>query len=192
MGFVEMRNITLLIKPASARCQYRCRYCFYEEVSAQRSLKNCGMMVPETVSELLSKVFAPEPRNISFVFQGGEPLLAGREFYEEFVRLVQEKNACRAKVQYSLQTNGALLDEAYCRFFRQNGFLIGLSLDGPKELNDRNRVDCVGKSTFSATMDAARLLMRERVERNVLTVLTDKKPYSWYAYTHGYREKQTF
>ncbi len=169
-----MKNISLLIKPVSAQCQYRCRYCFYDKLAATRSEKGFGVMNDETVLSLISSVFAQSPRNVSFVFQGGEPLLAGISFYETFVNTVDRYNTCHARVQYSLQTNGALIDRDYCRFFKKHCFLIGLSLDGTKKMNDFNRVDAFGKSTFSATMAAARMLKKEGVMLNVLNVLTDQ------------------
>ena len=169
-----MKNISLLIKPVSARCQYRCRYCFYDKLASTRSEKDLGIMQNETVFSLISSVFAHKPRYVSFVFQGGEPLLAGIGFYETFIDTVDQFNTCNAHVQYSLQTNGALIDEKFCHFFKKHRFLIGLSLDGTKEMNDFNRIDAFGKSTFSATMAAARMLKKEGVMVNVLNVLTDQ------------------
>lgn len=130
-------------------------------------------MEQKTAEALISALFATSPDAVSFVFQGGEPLLAGLEFYRQFVNAVGKHNRTGARVSYSLQTNGALIDENFCRFFRKHNVLIGLSLDGPKELNDKNRLDQNGKSTFSAVMKGASLLREAGVEFNILTVLTD-------------------
>ena len=169
-----MKHISLLIKPASSLCGYRCHYCFYEDVAANRAVKSCGIMQMDTVHAMLAALFAKKPRAVSFVFQGGEPLLAGRPVFEGFTAAVAVYNTDRAAVQYSIQTNGALVDPAFCDFFARHRFLVGLSLDGTKELHDLHRVDAQGEGTFSATMQAARLLKKSGVDFNILTVVTNE------------------
>ncbi len=169
-----MKNISLLLKPVSGKCQYRCRYCFYDRLAENRFDKHLGLMQDETVISMISSVFDQHPYSVSFVFQGGEPLLAGLRFYENFVWTVDKYNTRHARIQYSLQTNGALIDRDYCRFFKDHDFLIGLSLDGTEEINDLNRVDALGNSTYLPTVAAAHMLKNNGVMFNVLSVLTDQ------------------
>ena len=109
---------------------------------------------------------AQEVPEITFAWQGGEPTLMGLDFFRQAVAL-QQKYCPPGK----LQTNGVLLNAEWCRFFRENNFLLGLSLDGPRELHDRYRVDKGGAPTFDRVMRALALLRAERVEFNALTVV---------------------
>ena len=111
---------------------------------------------------------------MTFAFQGGEPTLAGLSFFQFFIEEAARRNAsASAHIHYALQTNGILLDEVWCRFLREYGFLVGLSLDGPAEMHDLHRVDGEGKGTFKQVMEAKKLCNRTGVEYNVLMTLTN-------------------
>lgn len=171
------RHFSAMIKPASSLCNLRCRYCFYEDVSDLRAVKSCGMMAEDTARAVIGHVFAglAADDSVGFCFQGGEPTLAGLAFFERFVELVDEENARRAvaaAVDYSLQTNGLLLDEAWCRFLHKNHFLVGLSLDGDEKLHDQNRVHQDGSGSYREVSRAKRLLETHKVPFNILWVLT--------------------
>lgn len=170
-----MKHISILIKPASSLCNMACRYCFYSDVSKRRDTPCYGVMQPETVSALLQTLFAETEENgsLDIAFQGGEPTLAGLDFFRAFVHKAEEMNREKQlSIHYSIQTNGVLLDGAWCEFFRENGFLVGLSLDGPKALHDANRLLADGKGSFRTVMHAVQLLKRYRVAFNILCVLT--------------------
>ena len=164
----------MLVKPSSARCNMACRYCFYEEIARQRESSHREFMEGATVESLVEKSlsilsFGDE---IHYNFQGGEPTLIGLDFYRDFVERVEKRNISKARVFYSLQTNGILLDEEWAAFLRKKQFLVGLSMDGDRDIHDRQRPDKGGKGTFDRVLETKRLLEREGVEHNILTVLT--------------------
>lgn len=161
-----------MIKPASSNCNMRCRYCFYHSLAENRSEFSFGMMQEKTARALIDQAldFAAGD-SIYFAFQGGEPTLIGLEFYRFFVAYVQKRNLRHSIIYYSLQTNGTTLDEEWAEFFRDNGFLIGLSLDGDQNAN-RYRVDADRKYTFPRVMQAVKLLQDYEVDFNILTVVT--------------------
>ena len=103
-----MNDVSLLIKPASSLCNLRCRYCFYEDESENRLQKCMGLMRQETAERLIDAAFAAQrgSGSITFSFQGGEPTVAGLEFFERFVALVEGKKRRSVRVHYALQTNG--------------------------------------------------------------------------------------
>ena len=167
-----MPPLSILIKPASSACNLRCAYCFYADEASIRTVPNYGLM-PQAVSHtLIEKAAGAAEGSITFLFQGGEPTLAGLDFYRDFVSCVKETVPKALAVQYAIQTNGMLLDRDWCRFFQENRFLVGLSLDGNRECHDRFRRDGEGKGTYHRVMKAARLLEEAGVDYNVLTVVT--------------------
>lgn len=115
---------------------------------------------------------APDAQ-VSFAFQGGEPTLAGLDFFKSFVAYV-EKNLESQSVSYAIQTNGIGLDDEWAQFFAEHHFLVGLSLDGPREIHDSLRPDATGASTHALIIKATKLLRRYQVPFNVLCVLTSK------------------
>jgi len=104
----------------------------------------------------------------TIAWQGGEPTLMGLDFFKRSVECAKRYARPGMRIQYTLQTNGTLLDDEWCEFFRENNFLVGLSLDGPRELHNYYRVDKVGAPTFDRVMRAARLMQKHKVEFNVL------------------------
>lgn len=169
-----MKYLNYLIKPASSACNLRCRYCFYCDIAENRSVGNLGLMQPDTVQALLRETFTRlDPGgSVHFAFQGGEPTLAGLDFYQDFLAQVKAHNTKGASVTYSIQTNGTLLDEDWALFLKQHDFLVGLSLDGTKELHDLYRVDVRQEGTWSRVCTSLRLLEKHRVRTNILCVVT--------------------
>ncbi len=174
-GAETLKYFSALIKPASSLCNMRCAYCFYSSLAAGRDTAVPSMMSASTASALIDKVYAFCGRGtaVGFTFQGGEPTLAGRGFFERFCREAAEKNAGRFELSFAIQTNGLLLDDKWCGLFKQYGFLVGLSLDGGREIHDRNRSAAGGSSTFGKVSAAAKLLARAGVPFNILCVVTD-------------------
>ena len=162
-----MPPLSLLIKPASGRCNLACRYCFYRDVAQHRSRPDYGFMARETATALIYKVLDRAEGACTFSFQGGEPTLAGLDFYRFFVKQVNKYNRKGLRVEYALQTNGVLIDEEWGRFLRENRFLVGLSLDGPEDIHNRYR-----EGSFSDAMRAVQVLRRNRVPVNILSVVT--------------------
>lgn len=171
-----MKSLSLLIKPASGNCQLRCRYCFYENVSESRETSNYGLMTLDTLDLLVKKAIAETTDHCTFAFQGGEPTLVGLDFYRDLIRLQEKYRTEFQKISLvihnAIQTNGMLLDDDWCAFLAQHKFLVGLSLDGDKDIHDLNRIDAQGKGTYTRAMKAAKLLEKHQVEFNILVVVT--------------------
>lgn len=167
-----MKQLTILIKPASSLCNLNCSYCFYKDVASLRDQASFGYMKEETMENILLKSFQVAEEAVSFIFQGGEPTLVGLDFYENFIELQKKHNHKRLNIHYSIQTNGTLLDEKWVRFFKENNFLVGLSLDGTKAIHDLNRVDVKGKGSFKEIDRNIALLKKYKVDFNILSVVT--------------------
>lgn len=167
-----MPPLSIMIKPASSLCNLNCRYCFYHDVVTGREEKNLGIMTYETAEKLVSSALSfADGYSVAFAFQGGEPLIAGKKYFEDFVSLVKRYNKKNSEIFFSIQTNGLLIDEEWAEFFTENKFLVGLSLDGDREANSF-RVDSSGQSRFYQTLTAARILESKKTEFNILSVVT--------------------
>lgn len=166
-----MKIINLLIKPASSSCNLNCTYCFYNDVADNRSVKNYGIMTDETLENMVKKAFEEVTYQVNFAFQGGEPTVAGLEYFKKFHKLVEKYNKENVGVTFALQTNGTLLDKNWTVLFRKYNYLLGISLDGNKEIHNSFRVDKQGKETFSKVYKTLRLLKKEKVEFNILAVV---------------------
>lgn len=176
-----MEHLTVMIKLASSLCNMRCRYCFYCDEAENRTTKSYGIMAESTVTRIIEEAFDAATQSVSFMFQGGEPTLAGLDYFHFFAGKVKQQNMNRIKVFYSIQTNGLDISEDFAKFFAENGFLVGLSLDGYRELHDFFRIDAGGYPTHSKVLKTAKLFDRYKVEYNILTVTT--------AYTAKHIEK---
>jgi uncharacterized protein len=169
-----LKNVSLLIKPASSLCNLCCRYCFYDDVSGNRSIKSMGLMSQETAEKLIRSAYeAVEPGGeISFAFQGGEPTLAGLNFYKKFMEAEEKYARPGIRVSHAIQTNGIVLDEEWAAFLREHQFLVGLSVDGTKDIHDLYRKDREGKGTWNRVVSVLHLLQKNQVEVNLLCVVT--------------------
>ena len=174
-----VKNLNLLIKPASSLCNLRCRYCFYADEAANRAQASMGLMTPETVEILLSEVFRAVDRrgHITFSFQGGEPTLAGLPFFQNFVQRARTLCPPGVAADFSIQTNGTLLHQEWAEFFRREDFLVGISVDGFKELHNAHRVG-PGGDTWNLVRKNAQLLLRLGVKTNALCVVTAQCAHS--------------
>lgn len=167
-----MKHLQLLIKPASSLCNLRCAYCFYKDEAEHREIASHGIMSEETMECLIRKALQAAEESCTFGFQGGEPLLAGLDFYKAFVECAEKYRPPGLKVQYTIQTNGLLLDEEWMDFLEEHPFLLGVSLDGTMELHDRNRVDEKKNPTAARVLKVLRELKKREIPFNILCVLT--------------------
>lgn len=166
------RISSLLIKPVSALCNLDCKYCFYLDRAADpyKDLP-ARRMTPETLERLVDTyLFYSYPRS-SFIFQGGEPTLAGLPFFEKLIAFQKRYGRGGQSVSNALQTNGTLLDEDWCEFLREYNWFVGLSLDGPAAVNDLYRYNKQGHGTGRRVLQSLELLQKHKVEFNVLCVL---------------------
>lgn len=169
-----MRNLNFLIKPASGLCNMRCRYCFYEDETANRAQASAGRMTEATADALIEGAFAAleERGTVTFAFQGGEPTLAGLEYFRHFVDKVAQCNTKHIRVSYAIQTNGLALDEEWADFFRAHHFLVGVSIDGTKAIHESLRPDAAGGSTWTRVTKHLAILQKKQVDTNILCVVT--------------------
>ena len=168
--------MNILLKPASSLCNMRCRYCFYSGVSSVREKASYGIMPAETADAVIDNVFKDSGNHdrVTFAFQGGEPSLAGLEWYKRFTK---KASSYSRNCRYAFQTNGLLLDDAWCDFFLEHNVLAGISIDPGRRFHDRNRFSDAGggaftSGTFSACMNSKNLLEKKGAQYNVLCVLT--------------------
>ncbi len=166
-----MPAISLLIKPASSSCNMRCEYCFYADVASQRETPNYGVMSEETLEIIVQKAFDYADTLAAFGFQGGEPTMAGLDFFRRVVELQKKYNTRRIQVNNAIQTNGLNINDEWAEFLHENNFLVGLSLDGTADIHDRYRRDAEGRGTFERVLAAARVMERHQVEFNILTTV---------------------
>lgn len=166
-----MQPFTLLIKPSGSDCNVDCTYCFYKcrpaEVGSGRQ-----RMSDEVLERLVKDYMGLRFQLSGFAWQGGEPTLMGLDFYKRAVELQKRYGVAGQEVGNSLQTNALLLDNAdWGRFLRENRFLVGISIDGPKDLHDYYRLDLGGHGTWDRVMRAIDRCREHQVEFNTLTLV---------------------
>ena len=164
----ENRTFHVLVKPTGAVCNLDCAYCFFlskEELYPASRFRMTDAMLETYIRQVIEAQQGPY---VSIAWQGGEPTLMGRGFFERALGLVKKYLPPGMEVEHTIQTNGTLLDEGWCELFRENHFLVGLSLDGPRQMHDAYRVDKGGAPTFDKVLGAARLMQRQQVDFNIL------------------------
>jgi len=183
-----MQPFTLLIKPSGSDCNLDCKYCFYKD-RPPISPATCGQGLPpaqvrglngrqrmstEVLEKLVSDYMQLRLPVSVFIWQGGEPTLMGIDFFNKAIELQKKYGAPGQEVGNCLQTNAILLDEKWCQFLHDNNFLVGISIDGPKEMHDYYRLDHADSSTFEKVISAIEMCKQYKVEFNTLTLLNDK------------------
>ena len=173
-----MPPIHIMLKPASGLCDMRCRYCFYMDEMSNRQVASYGMMSLDTLEAIVKRTLSFAQGSCTFMFQGGEPTLAGLDFFKAALEFEKKWNVNKVQIYHALQTNGYSMNEEWAQLFAQNHFLLGVSLDGPKEIHDANRIDAAGNGTYQKVMHAIQLLKQYKVEFNILTVITQQSARS--------------
>ncbi len=164
----------VLAKPAGPRCNLACRYCYYlGKDTLYPEAKGMAMDYPLLEEFVKQYIQAQTQREVLFTWHGGEAMLRPLAFYEEVLRL-QRKHAGRHIVDNCIQTNGTLLTEEWCRFLKQNNWLVGVSLDGPQPLHDAFRKDRQGNGSFHKVMEGVDRLNRHGVEWNAMAVVNSR------------------
>ena len=162
----------VMSKPTGATCNLNCRYCFYLKKSALYPRGSMETMSDEVLEAHIRQTFESQPGPlVTLAWQGGEPTLMGLDFFRRAVAFEKRLARPGVQVERTIQTNGLLLDDEWCRFLNDNGFLVGLSLDGPREMHDAWRRDRKGEGTFDKVLNAARLLQQSLVEFNILATV---------------------
>lgn len=162
---------SLMLKPVGSRCNLRCSYCYYLDKSCiyggREPLMSLALL-ERCIRDFCKSCDLPE---LTIEWHGGEPLLAGMDFFRSALAFERKYSGGRP-VHNTLQTNGTLLDAEWAAFFHDNGFLIGLSLDGPEDIHDCFRMSPSGGGTFRGVMHGLEVLHRGRVEFNTLTTIS--------------------
>ncbi len=161
----------VMTKPRGAICNLDCKYCYF--LSKEMMYPGSRFRMADELLESYTRQYIEAQRvpEVTFAWQGGEPTLMGLEFFERAVELQQKYKRPGMRIHNAFQTNGVLLDDAWCAFFHEHNFLIGLSVDGPEHIHDAYRVDKGGKPTFAKVMDGLALLKQHKVEFNILTTV---------------------
>ena len=166
-----MSGFSVMAKPTGPICNLDCKYCFYLEKENLYPGKHGWAMSDEVLESYIRQyIQAQDSPTVTFAWQGGEPTLLGLEFFRRVVEL-EQKYANGKQIGNAFQTNGVLIDDAWAEFFSENHFLVGASIDGPRELHDCYRVNKGGQPTFDLVMKGIGFLKKHGVEFNTLTVV---------------------
>jgi uncharacterized protein len=166
-----LRAFHVMAKPVGAICNLACEYCFY--LPKEHLYEGSKFRMMDEVQEAFIRQYieAQEVPHVTVAWQGGEPTLMGLDFFRRSVKLVDIHKRPDMTVEHTIQTNGTTLDDEWCKFLKDNGFLVGLSVDGPKELHDVYRVDPQGRGTHDRVMKGLRHLQEHGVEFNILATI---------------------
>lgn len=169
------RDVQVFVKPAGALCNMACRYCYYLD---KRPLAPPGGLsrMPDNLLEqyIVQQIDASPSSVVTFSWHGGEPTVLGLDFFRRVVELQRRHRRPGRRIVNGIQTNGLLIDETWSRFFRDERFRVGLSLDGPADLHDPYRVTRSGEPTHAGAMRAFELLQRHGVACDILCVVHDR------------------
>lgn len=180
------RITSLLIKPASAVCNLDCSYCFYldREADPYKAMP-ARRMTTETLERLVDTYLFYSYPNATFAFQGGEPTLAGLDFFRKLVEFQKQYGRDGHNISNALQTNAILLNDDWAQLFHEYNWLIGVSLDGPEQINDTYRFNKSGRGTWKQVMRGVECLQKNKVDFNILCVLSQanvEKPRELYQF----------
>ena len=166
------KPLYVMLKPVGSKCNLDCDYCYYLEKENLYKKKN-QVMSEELLERFIKQYIDSQTMpDIMFTWHGGETLMRPLSFYKKAVEL-QKKYANGRNIDNSIQTNGTLLNDEWCKFFKENNFLVGISIDGPKDFHDEYRRDKMGRPSFHRVMKGIELLKKHEVEFNCMAVVND-------------------
>jgi uncharacterized protein len=186
---VASRGFQVFVKPAGAACNLACRYCYYLGKSPDGPAEAPARMPEDLLEDYIAQHIAASPDEIiRFSWHGCEPTVLGVDYYRKIVEIQRAYRPAGRTIANGMQTNGTLLDEEWGRFLAAEGFSVGLSLDGPRELHDRYRLTRDGRSSFDQTMRGFEILRRHGVPTDVLCVVSAenvRRPADVYGFFRG-------
>ncbi|MCD6569941.1 MAG: anaerobic sulfatase maturase [Deltaproteobacteria bacterium] len=176
-----------MAKPYGPVCNLDCAYCFYRYKKDQLGKDHNWRMDYETLEIFVRDYISSQPKGypVQFVWQGGEPSLLGLDFFRQAVELQKRYKKPSQEITNAFQTNAILIDDKWAAFFKENNFLVGVSIDGPKDIHDHYRVDSRKKGSFDRVMDGVENLRKYNVDHNALVCVTDissKDPLHVYSF----------
>lgn len=166
------RDFQVFVKPTGSICNLGCHYCYYlkkEFLYPERE----SFCMPDIILEeyIVQHIEASAEPVIRFSWHGGEPTVLGLDYFRNIVAIQRKYQPLDQRIANGMQTNGILLDEDWCQFLADEGFFVGLSLDGPQEMHDRHRLTKGGQPTFDQTMQGYELLRQHQVSTDLLCVV---------------------
>lgn len=165
-------NVSLLIKPVSGACNLQCEYCFYRDVLSKKRLHIENTMSAELLERLIEQAVCNTDDCVQLAFQGGEPMLAGLDFYKNAVDIIDRYSRPGIRIEKSIQTNGTLITQEWARFFSNNNFLVGVSIDGIERIHDEFRAKYSTAGNFHQVVLGIKILQENNVPFNTLSVVT--------------------
>ena len=174
-----IRPRSYLLKPASSDCNLFCDYCFYRKTAESYPEQSVHRMSLETYETLVIKAQSYDDEAVGYIWQGGEPMIMGLDFFRAALEIQQKHRHPGQTVSNVIQTNAILIDDEWAQLFAEHSFLVGVSIDGPAEIHDMHRFNRAGVSVFDRVMESCAVLEAHRVEYNILSVVTaDSLPYA--------------
>jgi uncharacterized protein len=170
----QLSAFHVMAKPTGARCNLSCDYCFFLKKTYLYPQSNFCMSDEVMETYIRQTIEAHHAPVVTIAWQGGEPTLMGLDFFRHSIEIIKKAARTGMKVEKTLQTNGVLLDEDWCQFLHENNFLVGLSIDGPKNLHDEYRKDKNGNSVLDKVVNAVHLMQKFDVEFNILCTVNAK------------------
>jgi len=174
------RDFQVFAKPVGSICNLGCRYCYYLKKESLYPEEESFCM-PDVILEeyIVQHIEASAEPIIRFSWHGGEPTILGLDYFRKIIAIQRKYQPSSQRIVNGMQTNGTLLDEDWCRFLADEGFFVGLSLDGPQEMHDRHRLTKGGRPTFDQTIRGYELLRQHQVSTDILCVVNaDNVRYS--------------
>jgi uncharacterized protein len=172
------REFQVFVKPAGAECNLHCRYCYYLDKSALYGNIRRPLMSDEILEKYIAGLISATTGNeIFFSWHGGEPVLAGIDFFRKAVKLQKQYQPTGKRILNGIQTNATMLNDEFCRFLSDEGFFAGVSFDGPEELHDKFRVTGNGKGSFKESIRGYELLKNHNVATELLSVVHIENVY---------------
>ena len=167
------RPMYVMLKPAGSLCNLRCKYCYYLEKNELYKDSRNHIITDELLEKFIKEyIEAQTMPEVLFTWHGGETLMRPVSFYKKALEL-QRVYGRRRRIDNCIQTNGTLITDEWCQFFKENNFLVGVSIDGPQEFHDEYRKTATGKPTFRQVMKGINLLHKHGVEWNASAVVND-------------------
>ena len=190
MSEIKHPQLSLLIKPASSSCNLKCKYCFYVNEAISRKTFSNGIMTEDMMDILVKRIheYLIETGTLNISFQGGEPTIAGLTWFENLFTKLEQSS--KLQIHYSIQTNGTMLDDQWFSFLAKHRVLVGISLDGYQQNMDLFRFDTNHQSVYFKVLRACDLLHKNKIDFNILTVITrqlskhGKSLYAFYKEHH--------